>query len=315
MLPPASKMLLMVFLLHFFLARIKTQDILYGEKKYTEYRVGNMNLIITVPHGGSLAPSSIPSRDAGCWEKSTSTCFYTHTCPTGTVKDTANCKVTTVKDLYTLELALTLSNEICSLTGGSCPHVIINNLARTKLDVNRDKDEATFGNPEAEQAWDEFMDFTEMAKSNMSKGLLIDIHGQAHPEQWIELGYVLSKAKLDSGTFSAAESSIYSLSEDLPNVPFETLLRGSRSLGQFIEQQNENYICVPSPTNLGPNGGNYFSGGYIVQTHGSKLHGKVDAIQIELPRWIREIAERPRFCVALAKAIMNFYRSNYESIP
>ncbi|XP_053565255.1 uncharacterized protein LOC128655704 [Bombina bombina] len=308
----ANKMLI-VLLLHLFIICNEAQDILFGQKKYTEYQVGNMNLIITVPHGGSIQPSEIPSRDAGCWDKVTSTCIYTHSCPSGTAKDSVNCKVTTVKDLYTLELALTLAKEICNLTSGLCPHIIINHLSRTKLDPNRDKEEASFGVPQAEQAWNEFMDFIHMAKSNISKGLLIDIHGQSHPEQWIELGYTISRANLDSSKFSAKDSSTYSLSNDLYNVPFETLLRGNRSFGKFIEEQNQKYVCVPSPTNPGPNGGNYFSGGYIIQTHGSKSHGKVDAIQIELPKWIREIDERPRFCAALAKAIKNFFQSNYEN--
>ncbi|XP_053328890.1 uncharacterized protein LOC128502946 [Spea bombifrons] len=299
--------------LYFLLHTINAQDVIFGQNKYTEYQVGNMSLILTVPHGGSLTPSTIPARDAGCWDKVAKTCFYTHNCPTGAVKDSTNCKVSTVKDLYTLETTLTLAKEICTLTGGYCPHVVINHLARSRLDANRDKEEAAFGVSQADQAWDEFMNFIGIAKSRMSRGLLIDIHGHGHPEQWIELGYLISKANLDSGTFSASDTSIYSMSKQLPDVPFGTLLRGSRSLGRFIEAQNNNYACVPSPTNPGPNGGNYFSGGYITSTHGSKLRGEVDAIQIELPKWIRESSERPRFGVALAKAITNFYQLSFHN--
>ncbi|XP_063287722.1 uncharacterized protein LOC134572596 isoform X1 [Pelobates fuscus] len=297
----------LMLVLHFVVSSVDAQDVMFGQNKYIEYQVGNMSLILTVPHGGSITPNTIPSRDAGCYDKVTKMCIYTHNCPSGSVKDSTNCKATTVKDLYTMETALSLSKEISRLTGGYCPHVIINHLSRSKLDPNRDKDEAAFGIPEAEQAWDDFMNFIGLAKSQMSTGLLIDIHGQAHPEQWIELGYLISMSNLDSGKFSAADSSIYSLSKQLTDISFDTLLRGSRSLGKFIEEQNGKYICVPSPTNPAPNGGNYFSGGYIVSTHGSKLKGQVDAIQIELPRWIRESTERPRFSIALAKALLNFY--------
>lgn len=38
------------------------------EDKYIEYRPGNLNLIISVPHGGTLRPDSIPDRDAGCYK-------------------------------------------------------------------------------------------------------------------------------------------------------------------------------------------------------------------------------------------------------
>ncbi|KAM8952800.1 uncharacterized protein RCH25_043521 [Pelodytes ibericus] len=297
-----------IVLLNFLLITVNGQDVIFGESKYTEYQVGNMSLILTVPHGGSLTPSSIPARDAGCYDKVSKTCFYAHSCPPGTVKDTASCKVSTVKDLYTLEMALALAKEICRLSAGYCPHVVINNLSRSRLDANRDKEEAAFRVPQAEQAWDEFHNFIGLAKSHMGGGLLIDIHGHGHPEQWIELGYLISKANLDSGKFTAADTSIHALSKQSPSIPFEALLRGSGSFGRFIEEQNAKYVCVPSPTYPGSSGGNYFSGGYITSAHGSKLSGDVDAIQMELPRWIRESNERPSFAAALAKAIFNFYQ-------
>ncbi|XP_069090605.1 uncharacterized protein [Pleurodeles waltl] len=291
----------------------RSQDMFFGLNNYTEYIVGNMSMIITVPHGGDKLPSEIPNRDAGCWNTDSYTCQFTHSCPAGSQKDSVKCKVSTLQDKYTLNVALNLAEEICALTGGYCPHIVINHLGRSKLDANREKEEATFGVPQAELAWEEFTDFINVSKSQVGRGLLVDIHGQVHPEQWIELGYTLSKASLDSGKFTAAQSSIHRLAQDYSDVSFETLLRGERSLGNFIEEQNgiNNYICVPSPKNPGPNGGNYFAGGYITETFGSKKSGLVDAIQIELPRWIRENNERPRFCKALAKAMMTFWQTNY----
>ncbi|KAM3911720.1 uncharacterized protein RB166_020278 [Leptodactylus fuscus] len=307
-------MLWAVFLLCLWINISNAQEVIYGRNKYIEYQVGNMSLIFTAPHGGSLTPSSIPTRDGGCWDKAIKKCFYTHSCPSGAVKDSANCPVTTVKDLYTQEMALAVAKEICRLTSGYCPHVVINHLSRSRLDPNRDKDEAAFGVPDADQAWDEFMGFIRSAKSRMSQGLLIDIHGQSHPEQWIELGYLLSKTTLDSGKFTASDTSINALSKRRLGTSFEDLLRGRESLGKFIEEQNTNYVCVPSPLNPGPNGGNYFSGGYITSTHGSKISGEVDAIQIELPKWIRDSAERPKFAAVLAKAILNYYQFTFENI-
>ncbi|KAM4019483.1 uncharacterized protein ACNLHF_000192 isoform 1-T2 [Anomaloglossus baeobatrachus] len=302
------------FLLCLWLNKSNAQEIIYGTNKYIEYQVGNMSLILTAPHGGSLTPSSIPSRDAGCYEKATGKCHYTHSCPSGAVIDTVNCKVTTVKDLYTQEMVLAVAKEICHLTSGYCPHVVINNLSRSKLDPNRDKDEAAFGVPDADRAWDEFMDFIRAAKSRMTQGLVIDIHGQAHAEQWIELGYLISKTNLDSAKFSASDTSIYALSKRRLGTSFEDLLRGRQSLGKLIEEQNINYVSVPSPSNPGPSGGNYFSGGYITSTYGSKTSGEVDAIQIELPKWIRDSAERPKFAAVLAKVLLNFYEFSFEKV-
>ena len=35
---------------------------LYGTSNYVEYQIGNLPIIISVPHGGDLTPSSIPTR-------------------------------------------------------------------------------------------------------------------------------------------------------------------------------------------------------------------------------------------------------------
>ena len=96
-------------------------------------------------------------------------------------------------------------------------------------------------------------------------------------------------------------------------MSFATLLAGNRSLGKYIEEQNNSYVCVPSPSNPSPNNGNYYSGGYITKTFGSRHSGVVDAIQIELPQWVRAPEERSKFCKALAKAVMKFWQTNYCS--
>jgi hypothetical protein len=37
-------------------------QIIIGANQYTEYHPGNLPLVISVPHGGSLSPASIPDR-------------------------------------------------------------------------------------------------------------------------------------------------------------------------------------------------------------------------------------------------------------
>ena len=39
-----------------------------------------LNVILSSPHGGSLNQSTIPDRDAGCWDGTT--CIWSHTCGT-----------------------------------------------------------------------------------------------------------------------------------------------------------------------------------------------------------------------------------------
>ena len=45
-----------------------------------EYYEGTLNLILAAPHGGSEEPSSVPDRDAGCWDSETVECVLTHDC-------------------------------------------------------------------------------------------------------------------------------------------------------------------------------------------------------------------------------------------
>ncbi|XP_019326779.1 PREDICTED: uncharacterized protein LOC109279379 [Aptenodytes forsteri] len=305
--------LLLLSILYLLLKATDTKEVIFGHNHFTEYQVGNMNLILSVPHGGSMEPKDIPDREAGCWDAKTSSCLFAHKCLPGSIQNYKKCKVSTNQDRYTIEVAQALAEEINKIADGYFPHIIINHLQRFKMDANREKEEASFGIPQAEQAWEEYMGFLTTAKSQMTGGLILDIHGQAHPEQWIELGYTLSKTSLNSGVFSVSCSSISHLASQLVNVSSEALVTGNRSLGKYIEEQNNSYVCVPSPSNPSPNNGSYYSGGYITKTFGSRSSGTVDAIQLELPQWVRAAEERPGFCKALARAVMKFWQANYCS--
>ena len=46
----------------------------------SEYYEGTLNVILAAPHGGSEEPSSLPDRDAGCWDSETEECVWTHDC-------------------------------------------------------------------------------------------------------------------------------------------------------------------------------------------------------------------------------------------
>ena len=174
------------------------------------------------------------------------------------------------------------------------------------MDANRDQDTAAMGDPDAMRAWAEFHGFIENAKTALldGQGLILDIHGQGHSELWTELGYLLSKSELNNDvTLNEAHSSIRHLA-GLATVSFDELLRGNQSLGGLL--QNQGYVVVPSPTHSGPAEGNYYTGGYITQRHGSRDGGTVDAIQIELPRFLRGGESSPGYAVDLAQAVEQF---------
>jgi hypothetical protein len=293
------------FLLLIFLASfsLKGQSFLsgktyYSEKEYIEYFAGNMPLILTVPHGGLLVPSTIPNRNcSGC---------------------------VTVMDTNTQELGRLIADEIKNITGGNCfPHLIINRLRRTKLDANRDLFEAALDNPDAVNAWYAFHKFIDSAKIMVSnqfqRGLLIDLHGHGHANQRLELGYLLSASNLRSGNnflnspVAIENSSIRHLALSNKNeYRHAELLNGQESLGGFFE--TERYTAVPGPVDIAPRSGeDYFSGGYNTERHGSVDSGKIDAIQIECNfKGVRDSEISLQFFAeAAANALVKFLKTHY----
>ena len=114
----------------------------FDTNQYIEYQLGNILLIIVVPHGGYLEPTNIPDRNC-------TGCSY-------------------IRDAYTQELGRILAQMLAdniSLTGVCRPHLIINRLHRKKLDANRALTTATDGAPQAEAAWYVFHNFVEVARA------------------------------------------------------------------------------------------------------------------------------------------------------
>jgi len=262
----------------------------WGTKNYTQYIRGTLTIVLSAPHGGDLDDPSIPLRDcSGC---------------------------TTVTDSYTIQLTNEIADEIYAQSGAS-PHVIISHLLRKKLDPNREVGEAANGNELAEEVYYDFHGFIEKAKeyvtSECGGGILFDIHGQSHAEQWIELGYLLTSSELATSDSQisqyASKSSIRYLSSK-PGISFAEVLRGKISMGGLMEAQD--YPSVPSPSNPSPNGGNYFNGGYTTQVHGSRDGGTIDAIQVESPSNVRfDEDARKVYARHLATSMLQMHATYY----
>ena len=66
-------------------------------------------------------------------------------------------------------------------------------LAVAQLDANREIGEAAQGNAHAELAYTEYFGFISDAiasvQASCGVGIVIDVHGHAHPEGYVELGY------------------------------------------------------------------------------------------------------------------------------
>ncbi len=264
----------------------------FGTDRYLEYRPGDLPLVLTSPHGGSLTPDSIPDRKEGV----------------------------TSKDMFTQELTIALSDALFAATGQR-PHVIMSHLHRRKLDPNREIKEAAAGQPAAERAWREFHDFIRTANtaavSRHGFAFLVDMHGHAHPIARIEVGYTLNSAQLnrDDRAFDAGNLIAVSSLRDLHarvGGSAADLIRGPRSLGTLLAERG--YRAVPSRAEPRPENHPYFAGGYIVQVHTRAADTpKVDGVQFEHPRdGIRDTAaHRTRYAAAAAEVLLVFLRERY----
>ncbi len=276
----------------------------YGTNNWIQYIAGDLPLIFSAPHGGSLTPSVLSNR----------TCTGVSDCAT-------------VTDSNTEEAAQAIQLVFRNYYG-HYPHVIICRLDRIKIDCNRNLVEGTevsAGVPDhlAEDPWNDFNNFIGAATNSVitrtGRGFYIDLHGQGHTIQRLELGYLLSAtqltnsdATLDSTTY-INQSSIRTLGHNVA-VPFSQLLRGSNSFGGLM--YTKGYPAVPSPLMPDPGAGNpYFDGGYNTAIHGSDSGGPIDGLQIEANyNGVRDTAQnRTNYAIAIAQTL-DFIFTNYYGI-
>eukprot|EP00002_Diphylleia_rotans_P019992 TRINITY_DN3876_c0_g1_i4.p1 TRINITY_DN3876_c0_g1~~TRINITY_DN3876_c0_g1_i4.p1 ORF type:complete len:293 (-),score=48.33 TRINITY_DN3876_c0_g1_i4:720-1598(-) len=265
----------------------------WGTNRYIEYRAGQSRLVLSAPHGGDIAPATIPDRTYG----------------------------TTVTDSWTREMTFRVQEILAQRRPQLTPHVVVCHLKRTKLDANRDIVEGAQGNAEAELAWTEYHHFITKARDTVQRsygrGLYVDMHGHAHAEEWNEFGYLLTGSQLDilsddklNEQAIINQTSLRTLGNTGP-IRFSDIIRGQYSMGAILESMG--YKSVPSPKNPGPNSGSYFSGGYNTQVHGSLDGGNIDGMQLEMPASIRRTSEeiREKFCQDFATALEDFMEIHY----
>lgn len=285
----------------------------FGANNYIEYQPGDLPIIITAPHGGTLSVSSslIPDRANGTYN--------------GVTYD----DILTDNDTNTQDLARKVAAEIFARTGHR-PHLIINLLPRIKLDANREIGPAALGNARAEQAWRDYHEtFIAAAKaaalaSTASQGtgpfyFFVDLHGHGttHPDR-LELGYNLNRTDLsvsDTALNRAGvlyDTSLRTLPLARPGVTLATVLRGSRSIGDFMETLG--FASSPSPLVPAPENSNFFQGGYTTRTHTCWTDNQGgQGVQIECHyTGVRDTASnRTLFARALAQALNGFLYDNY----
>jgi hypothetical protein len=282
-----------------FISNVILSQAIFGVNGYIEYIPGELPIVISVPHGGDIEPSTIPDR-------------------------TCNDPVYAT-DMNTIELSRQIDSALFELTGCH-PHIIICHLDRKKLDCNRSLLSAACNNLEAETAWNEFHGFILQAQSEVhsqnTEGFYIDLHGHGNTEQRIELGYMLYEEELElpDQTLNSSTyinySSLYELVyNNISSSTHAELLRGENALGTLLGSSG--FPAVPSAQIPFPGiGSNYFSGGYNTNTHTSANPSNTfSGVQVECNyTGVRDnFVNRKNFSTAFSQSVIDFMSLHYEN--
>lgn len=102
-----------------FLPGISGVTVESGFKGYTKYEHGDMNIIITAPHGGYMNPSTQDNLDNwpdrkeyGC-KRADGICVWAHGCGNAST----DCNARTKNDLYTRAIARDIADKIKDIAG------------------------------------------------------------------------------------------------------------------------------------------------------------------------------------------------------
>ncbi|MSU27673.1 MAG: hypothetical protein EXS27_07120 [Pedosphaera sp.] len=238
--------------------------------EFLQVQRGELPVIITAPHGGSLAIPGVPKR-------------------LGPEGERTSGKFVTGQDTRTFELATATAKRVEEVTGKK-PYLVAMKAHRQFVDPNRPEKEAV-EHPNAQVVHAAFhgqvREFVDELRKKFPQGaLLLDIHGQAASTNTIFRG-------TQNGT------TVMKMVEKHGAVA----LTGEHSILGYLAAKGINV----SPTNTPPGSPREtsgFSGGYIVRSYGSHTTNGVDAIQLEFGGAFRTDAKkREETAKFLAEAI------------
>lgn len=213
---------------------------------------GTLPILITIPHDGNKILNYVPIR-----------------------KDTLlnfNIK----NDLHTKSIGLDIANELYSLTGKS-PTIIINNIHRKFVDLNRDSKSA-YSSTRTKIIYNNYHNFIHKEiKNKLIKNesvLLLDLHG-------------FSCDTIDVSLSTRNHKTLYNKNE------FDLIFKSNS--GIYKSLLNNNFITKIN---------NPFYGGFTIKNISTKFNKNLSAIQIELGNKIRfNNNERERFVKLISKSL------------
>jgi len=260
----------------------------FGINNYVEYIPGNLPIIIVAPHAGELKPDSLPDIQ------------------------------TRGRDNGTMDLTLLLKDSIPAILNGCMPHIIINHVHASKFSPVNVKLKAAGTHPWATQAWDEFHEFIDSAKAQVTAdwgaGHYFEIHGNGHSNKWTEVGLGISKSYLNQG-----DSAILSRSNNTTvgnlitngGVDLLELINGETSLGGML--MNKGWKSVPSPTFPSPDTNGFFYAGWNTWKHGSNKAGSIDATHLEnYWEFMVKSVNKYKYAGDVAHSMIDFMKIHYK---
>lgn len=265
----------------------------YDDRKWTEVIVGDMPLVISVPHGGAIHADEIADR---------------------------NCndlgRVIRGADMRTIQTARAIQAAF-QKKYNKRPYIVISHLSRRKVDHNREIELATCGDPLAQEAWHYYHASIDSTLAHVVQHfghtVFVDLHGHAHPNLRLELGYTLTKNNLQSAFAGrnvnrlAERSSVNNYLQHNPAVTLHDMLFGPDAFGTLM--YNEGIASTPALQDPHPVGDEaFFAGGYITRKYTTSQYPTVYGWQIEAQfKGIRDTpANRRVFSEAFADAIVAF---------
>lgn len=252
----------------------------FATNEFLQVQRGELPIIITAPHGGSLAIPGVPKR-------------------LGPEGERTSGKFVTGQDTRTFELATALAKRVEEITGKK-PYLVASKAHRQYVDPNRPEKEAV-EHPKAQVVHAafhgqvrEFVD--ELRKKFLQGALMLDIHGQAASTNTIYRG-------TQNGT------TVMKMVEKHGAVA----LTGEASILGYLAAKGIKVSPPNTPPGTPPETQSY-GGGYIVRTYGSHTTNGVDAIQLEFGGSFRtddkKREETARFLAEAIKAYTEKYLSS-----
>ena len=233
-----------------------------------EVQQGELPVILSAPHGGTMQIEGVEPR-SGAGMKTGPSGFFTG------------------RDGGTTELAVAIADAIQRRTGKR-PYMVVSKVHRKYLDPNRpasiayeDSDAA----PVYQRYHGSLQRFCTEILEKHRTGVLLDIHGQGS-----------SQTTLYRGTGNG--KTVTRLRERFG----ESAHSGEDSLFGILHRLG--WKVHPYPADGREQSG--FTGGYIVQTHGSHRPEGIDAIQLEFGADYRDKSNRPKTADVLAAAVQEY---------